>query len=260
MTSDSKQVVSYDQDGHVVTLTLRRPEARNAINGDVAEQLEAALDRYEADDQAWVAILTGEGTVFCAGADLKEIAAGNARRLSTKRGGFAGFVMRERTKPVIAAINGPAHAGGCEITLACDLVVAADNANFAVPEVKRALIAAAGALWRLPRAVGPAKAAEMIMTGDPISASEALEAGLVNQVVPGAQLLTAARALADRIAVNAPLAVQASRMVSVQAFDLDIAEMAKASGQAMQQMMGTDDFKEGPRAFIEKRAPKWQGR
>lgn len=260
MTEDTRQVVSYDQDGHVVTITLRRPEARNAVNGDVAEQMEAALDRYEADDQARVAILTGEGTVFCAGADLKEIAAGNARRLSTKKGGFGGLVMRERTKPIIAAINGPAHAGGCEITLACDLVVASENANFAVPEVKRALIAAAGALWRLPRAVGPAKAAEMIMTGDPISAQEALAAGLVNQVVPAEDLLSAARKLAERISVNAPLAVQASRKVAVQAFDLDKAAMAKLSGGAMQEMMGTEDFKEGPRAFIEKRPARWQGR
>ncbi len=259
MTEQAEPVVSYEQDGHIVTLTLRRPKARNAVNGDVAEQMEAALDRYEADDQAWVAILTGEGTVFCAGADLKEIAAGNARRLSTKKGGFAGLVLRERTKPIIAAVNGPAHAGGCEITLACDLVVAADNANFAVPEVKRALIAAAGALWRLPRAVGPAKAAEMIMTGDPITAQEAMAAGLVNQVVPGEELLTAARALADRIAVNAPLAVHASRNVATQAFDLDTATMAKASGQAMAAMMATEDFKEGPRAFIEKRPPQWKG-
>jgi enoyl-CoA hydratase len=260
MAEETKEVVSYEQDGHVVTLTIKRPEARNAVNGDVAEQMEAALDRYEADEEAWVAILTGEGTVFCAGADLKEIAAGNARRLSTKKGGFAGLVMRERTKPIIAAINGPAHAGGCEITLACDLVVAADNANFAVPEVKRALIAAAGALWRLPRAVGPAKAAEMIMTGDPITAHEALAVGLVNQVVPGEELLAAAHALAGRIAVNAPLAVQASRNAATQAFDLDKAAMAKLSSGAMQQMMATEDFKEGPRAFIEKRAAKWQGR
>lgn len=260
MSDDAEPVVLYEQDGHVVNLTLNRPQARNAVNGAVAQQLEAALDRYEADDQAWVAILTGAGTVFCAGADLKEIAAGNARQLSTKKGGFAGLAMRQRTKPIIAAINGPAHAGGCEITLACDLVIASEEANFAVPEVKRALIAAAGALWRLPRAVGPAKAAEMIMTGDPITAQEALAAGLVNYVVPASELLGAARALAERIAANAPLAVHASRSVAVQAFDLDVNAMAKLSGEAMRAMMETQDFQEGPRAFIEKRPPQWQGR
>jgi len=253
-------VVRYDQEEHVVILTIDRPEARNAVSPAVAIEMEAALDRFEADTDAWVAILTGAGTTFCAGADLKEIAMGNGNRLGTARGGFAGFVARDRTKPVIAAVNGHALAGGCEILLACDMAVVADGVKIGVPEVKRALVAAAGALFRLPRAVGPARAAEMILTGDPITAAEALAAGLVNRVVAADRVLDEARALAARVAVNAPLAVQASRKVLVRALVEDDATLFNASLEAFMSMMATEDFHEGPRAFIEKRPPRWTGR
>lgn len=253
--------VLYDKgDDHVVTLTLNRPEARNAVNGDVASQMEAHLDRFEADDDARVAILTGTGSTFCAGADLKEVAAGNGRSIGTKRGGFAGLVVRRRTKPLIAAVNGTAVAGGCEIMLACDLAVVAEGARIGVPEVKRSLVAAAGALWRLPRALGPAKAAELALTGDPISAEEALEAGLINAVAPADEVLDAARALAHRITANAPLAVQASLGVLHAAFDSDQAALYRASNEAIASLAQTDDYAEGPRAFIEKRPPVWKGR
>lgn len=253
-------VVRYEQEDHVVILTIDRPEARNAVSPAVATEMEAAMDRFEADTGAWVAILTGAGSTFSAGADLKEIAMGNGDKLGTPRGGFAGFVARDRSKPVIAAVNGHALAGGCEILLACDMAVVADGIKIGVPEVKRALVAAAGALFRLPRAVGPARAAEMILTGDPITAAEALAAGLVNRVVPAERVLDEARALAARVAVNAPLAVQASRKVLRHAIAGDEAPLFNASLEAFVSMMTTEDFHEGPRAFIEKRAPRWTGR
>lgn len=258
--SQADAVLYEIDDDHIVTLTINRPEARNAVNADVATQMEEGLDRFEADDEARVAIITGTGSAFCAGADLKEVAAGNARGLSTKRGGFAGLIVRDRVKPVIAAVNGTAVAGGCEILLACDMAVVAEGIKIGVPEVKRSLVAAAGALWRLPRAVGPARAAEMALTGDPISAEEALAAGLVNAVVSPDQVMAAAHALALRVAVNAPLAVQASRTVLTQAFEATQDELYRASGKAIASLVNTEDYAEGPRAFIEKRPPVWKGR
>src|SRR3954464_16010511 len=197
-------MVDYELDGRMAILTLNRPEARNAVNGDVAKGMEAAIDRLEEDDDVWVGILTHNGPVFSAGADLKAISAGNARDLQTPRGGFARLVQRPRTKPLIAAIDGPALAGGCVIALACDLIVASTQARFGVPEVKRSLVAAAGALFRLPRALPRNVALEMLMTGDPISAERAAHYGLVNEIVEPGQALSGALALADRIAANAP--------------------------------------------------------
>ena len=154
---------------HVALVTLNRPEARNAVNGDVAQGLEAAIDATEADDDVWLVILTGSGdAAFCAGADLKAVSSGQGQGLRTERGGFAGFVHATRRKPWIAAINGPALAGGCEIALACELRVAVPTARFGLPEVKRGLVASAGGLYRLPRALPQALALEMILTGEPM--------------------------------------------------------------------------------------------
>lgn len=253
-------MVTYEPRGSVAVITIRRPEARNAVNGDVAEAMEQAIDQLEADDGVWVGVIAGEGPVFSAGADLKAIAAGDAGRLMTARGGFAGLASRERKKPLIAAVDGPALAGGCEIALSCDLIVASTAAAFGLPEVKRALVAAAGGLFRLPQALPRAVAMEIILTGDPLPAERALHHGLVNQVVEPGQALDAAVALAERIAANAPLAVQASRRLVLASSGLDEQEMFRLSGQAMGEMMGTEDFAEGPRAFIEKRPPKWVGR
>src|SRR3712207_655642 len=146
-------MVEYRQEGRVAVLTINRPEARNAVNGDVAASMEAGLDRLEEDEGTWIGIVAGEGPVFSAGADLKAIASGQAAALQTERGGFGGITARERTKPLIAAVDGPALAGGCEIVLSCDLVVASTNARFGIPEVKRSLVAAAGGLFRLPRSL-----------------------------------------------------------------------------------------------------------
>ncbi len=252
--------VLFDVRDHVAIITLDRPEARNAVNGEIASGIEESLDRFEADDDLWVAILTGKGPAFSAGADLKEVSAGNRQALWTERGGFGGIVRRERVKPLIAAVNGPALAGGCEIVLACDLVVAADIARFGLPEVKRSLVATAGGVFRLPRAVGRTVAMEMILTGDPISANRAAELGLVNQVVPAESLLDAALALAERITANAPLAVRQSRRIVERALsesDDTLWQMSRAASEAL---VNTEDYREGPRAFIEKRAPVWKGR
>ena len=171
-------IVQYEKRGRVGIITLNRPEARNAVNGDVASGVEAAIDQVEADDDVWVAILTAntagqEKPVFCAGADLKAINSGNAAALNTKRGGFAGLTYRDRRKPVIVAVDGLATAGGCEIVLSCDLVVASTRSAFGLAEVKRNLIAGAGGLFRLPRAIGQSAAMEIILTGEPLPAQRA---------------------------------------------------------------------------------------
>ena len=252
--------VEFETKGHLAIITLNRPDARNAINGMMAQGIESALDKFEEDPNLWVAILTANGKAFCAGADLKEINAGNAAALSTKKGGFAGIARRERTKPLIAAITGSALAGGTEIALSCDMIVCADTTNFGLPEVKRSLVAGAGGLFRLPRVIGMPMALEVILTGDPLSSQRAYELGMVNKVVPEADVMAEATSLADRIMANAPLAVQASRTVTVDALKKGDDELWKASGTAFAGLVTTEDFKEGPRAFIEKRAPVWKGK
>lgn len=252
--------VDFETRDHVSIITLSRPEARNAINAAVASGIEAALDRYESDASLWAAVLVGRGPVFCAGADLKEIAGGNAGGLATAKGGFAGIVQRERSKPLIAAVQGPALAGGCEIALACDMIVASREAYFALPEVKRSLLAVAGGLFRLPRAIGMTQAMEVILTGEPLSAERAYELGMVNRLVPGQEVLDEAMTLARTIASNAPLAVQASRNLAARAFTADDATLWREGFEAFQTNMQTEDAKEGPLAFIEKRAPRWKAR
>lgn len=251
--------------GHVAWVTIDRPEARNAVNGEVTQGLEAAVDATEADDDVRVVVLTGAGSeAFCAGADLKEVAAGRGSALATERGGFAGFVYRERSKPWIAAVNGKALAGGAELVLACDLVVAVDRATFGLPEVLRGLIAAAGGLYRLPRAIPPNVALELILTAGQLDATRAHQFGWVNRLVSSeggnAALREAALALAADIARNAPVAVRQSLRVARQANNLDEPALRELTREAFSHVTASEDFKEGPRAFIEKRAPRWTGR
>ena len=262
MKSTALQAVRLERlPGHVALATINRPDARNAVNAQVAAELEAAVDATEADPDIWVVVLTGEGQdAFCAGADLKEVSAGNGARLSTERGGFAGFVFRDRTKPWIAAINGKALAGGAEIVLACDLVVAAERAAVGLPEVLRGLIAAAGGLFRLPRAIPHNIALELILTAGQLDAQRAYQLGLVNRLASNEGLLDAALALAAEIARNSPVAVRESLNVARRANELREDELRELTRESFARVMASDDFKEGPRAFIEKRAPRWTGR
>ena len=259
------EIVTYEARGRVALITLNRPDARNAVNGDVAQGLEAAIDRMEGDDDVWVGILTAntegqERPVFCAGADLKAINSGQGATLNTERGGFAGFTYRERRKPVIVAVDGLATAGGCEIVLAADLVVATTRSAFGLAEVKRNLVAGAGGLFRLPRAIGQAAAMEAILTGEPLPAERAYALGLVSRLVAPGEALDAAMALADAITANAPLAVWESRKVVLAAAWADDDTLKAMTNSAMGTVMRSEDLKEGLTAFIEKRAPNWQGR
>jgi enoyl-CoA hydratase len=246
----------------VLIITLNRPEVRNAVNGDIAQGLEAAVDELESDDELSIGIVTGRGSAFCAGADLKALAAADPDELPslTKRGHFAGFVNREREKPVIAAVNGPAVAGGFEIVLACDLVVATTTATFGLPEAKRSLVAFAGGVFRTPRALPLNVAMEIALTGEPIDVARAYSLGFVNRVVDPAALLDEALALAAQITANAPLAIRAIRRIVRGAVHHDDHAQFIAARDASRRIESTDDYREGPRAFVEKRPPVWKGR
>ncbi|GAC1337902.1 MAG: crotonase/enoyl-CoA hydratase family protein [Candidatus Dormibacteria bacterium] len=251
--------VTYRSSGRVAVMTINRPERRNAVNEDVVAGMTAALEAFEADPEVWVAIVTGAGEVaFCAGADLETLSRGGS--IWSEQGGFAGFVRYPTSKPVIAAVNGLAMGGGFEIVLACDLVIAADHASFALPEVSRGIVAAGGGLFRLPRRIPPALAAELILTGERLPAARAAALGLINALVPAARLMESARALADRICANAPLAVRESVALLRQAAALDDARAWQLSAAARERLLASADFGEGARAFLEKRSPSWSGR
>jgi enoyl-CoA hydratase len=253
-------VVELERRDHIALVTLNRPEARNAVSPEVSQAMAAVLDEIEDDDGLRAVVVTGRGDVFSAGADLKVVAAGRANDIARGKGGFAGIVNRDFPKPVIAAVNGPALAGGFEIVLSCDLVVAAETARFGIPEVKRGLMAAAGGLIRLPKRVPLAIALELAMTGDPIDARRALELGLVNRVVPGPQVVDEAIALADRIGENSPIAVRNSRRLVREAAELSEAEGWARTLELMVPVFESGDAVEGATAFAEKRPPVWRSR
>jgi crotonobetainyl-CoA hydratase len=253
--------------GHVMIVTLNRPEVRNAVNLKVSLDVGHALDEADNDPAVRAVIVTSAGDQsFCAGADLKALSRGEPIRPSEGREaawGFAGLVRHPISKPVIAAVNGPALGGGTEIVLACDLAVAADTATFGLPEVKRGIYAGAGGILRLPAQIPHKAAMYHILTGEPMSAQQALEFGLVNKVVPKSDVLKTALDIADRIGVNAPLSVQASKRIALGIRDSVIESERTAwalNDDEGKKIMASEDAREGPRAFAEKRAPLWRAK
>lgn len=252
--------VERERRGKVEILTINRPEARNAINGDVTAAMAEALDDLAEDGDCWVVVLTGAGDKsFSAGMDLKAFASGQGAGIIDANG-FASITRRRFAKPLIAAVNGAALAGGCEITLSCDLVVAAEHATFGIPEAKRGLIAGAGGLIRLPRRIPRAVALELALTGEAIDAQRALQVGLVNRVVPSGRLMDEALDLAGVIAANAPLAVRYSKKVMLESADLAEPEAWALNDGTFAEVFTSADAMEGAVAFAEKRAPNWQGK
>jgi enoyl-CoA hydratase/carnithine racemase len=252
---------SVEKDGHITIVTIERPERMNALHPAANAELGVVFDEFAADANAWVAIITGRGDrAFSAGNDLRHQAEGG-KRVPTPSG-FGGLTSRfDLTKPVIAAVNGVAMGGGFEIALACDLIIASDNAVFALPEPRVGLAALAGGLQRLPRQIGTKQALGMILTGRRVGAAEGQTLGFVNEVVPQAKLLDAAKRWAGLICECAPLSIRASKDVVYRG--LDIASLADAMAQpydSVRTMVTSADFVEGPKAFAEKRPPNWQGR
>jgi enoyl-CoA hydratase len=258
--------VLYSSSDRIGVITLNRPEARNAVDLEVALGLEAAVDRLEDDPEVRVGVLCAntadqEHPVFCAGADLKVIReTGSTATLDTERGGFAGFVYRERIKPILVAVDGLATAGGLEIVLAADVVVATSRSAFGLAEVRRNLIAAAGGLFRLPRAIGQGPAMDAILTGEPIDARRAYDLGLVSRLVEPGDAMDESLRLARQIAAAAPLAVRASRRVVLLAEHERDDTLRRVSKERLDELLASDDASEGLSAFAEKRAPQWQGR
>ena len=257
--------VLVEQRGRVLVATINRPEARNAVNRAVADGLGRALDRADHDDQIWAFVVTGAGDrAFSAGADLKAAPGGAQAPVDPVAAswGFGGYVRHYVSKPTIAAVNGFAMGGGLELALASDLVVAADTATFALPEVKRGIMAAAGGVFRLPAQIPPKIAMEMMLTGEPVSAARAYELGLVNRVVPREEVVDAAVALAELICANAPLSIRATKRVAREIIDGQVPAEDRRwehSGTEMAALQRSDDAAEGRLAFAQKRPPDWQG-
>jgi enoyl-CoA hydratase len=250
--------VLVERDGPVLVVTINRPAAKNAINTAAAELIGAAMDQLDTDDGLFVGVITGAGGTFCAGMDLKAFLAGEKPHVEGR--GFAGLVERPPATPLIAAVEGFALAGGFEIALACDLVVAAQSASFGLPEVRRGLLAGGGGLLRLPLKAGLPKAAEWALTGDRVGAAEAHAAGVVNRLVPDGQALPAALELAGRIAANGPLAVQGTKRILTEGLHWPAEEAFARQWEVYAPIRASEDAREGARAFTEKRAPVWRGR
>lgn len=256
---DQVSPVVRERHGRVEVVRLNRQAARNAIDGPTTKALDAAFDELTGDPEVWAVVLTGTGErAFCAGMDLKAFVAGDPD-IMTSKNGFGGLAQRKFPKPLIAAVNGAALAGGCELVLSCDLVVAAEHAIFGIPEVKRGLVAAGGGLLRLPKRVPLSVALELALTGDTIDAHRAEAIGLVNRVVPADQVVTAAIELAQHICENAPLAVRVSKEILMRSLDLPEDDAWRMNGQKIEPVFTSKDAIEGATAFAEKRAPRWRG-
>jgi enoyl-CoA hydratase/carnithine racemase len=252
---------SVEKDGHLTIVTIERPERMNALHPEANAELGVVFDEFAADSNAWVAIITGRGDrAFSAGNDLRHQAEGG-KRVPTPRG-FGGLTSRfDLTKPVIAAVNGVAMGGGFEIALACDLIVASDNALFALPEPRVGLAALAGGLQRLPRQIGTKQALGMILTGRRVGAAEGQTLGFVNEVVPQAKLMEAAKRWAREICECSPVSIRTSKDVVYRGLDIaDLNDAMTRSYDSVRTLVGSEDFVEGPKAFAEKRPPNWKGR
>jgi enoyl-CoA hydratase len=255
--SDQPAVLTERRDG-VLVITINRPEVRNAVDAAVAEGIGTALDALDADDALAVGVLTGAGGFFCAGMDLGAFVRGESPWYGDR--GFAGIAQRGARKPLIAAIEGFAVAGGFEVALGCDLIVAAQGAKLGIPEVKRSLTAAGGALLHLPKRMPYHAVMELALTGDPWPAERFHELGVVNRITPAGGALDAALELAATIARNGPLAVTASKAIIQQQFDWSAEEQWEKQGAISGPVFGSEDAKEGASAFKEKRDPVWRGR
>lgn len=258
MSAPDEPGVRVERDGAVVTVTIDRPRAKNSINTAVAVAIGAAMDQLDDDDTLFVGVITGAGGVFSAGMDLKAFLAGERPQVPGR--GFAGLVERPPRTPLIAAVEGPALAGGFEIALACDLIVAAEGATFGLPEVRRGLLAGGGGLLRLPRKAGLPRATEWALTGDRVSAADAHAAGVVNRLVPDGEALSAATELAQRIASNGPLAVAGTKRILAEGGDWPADEAFARQWEIYEPIRSSDDAREGAQAFAEKREPVWRGR
>jgi len=257
MSDDQQAVLTERRDG-VLLITLNRPDARNAVNGALATGIAAALDELDEAGDLHVGVLTGAGAGFSAGMDLKAFVAGESPYVEGR--GFAGITQRAARKPLIAAIEGFAVAGGFEIALSCDLIVAASGARLGIPEVKRSLVAAAGALIRLPRRMPYHLAMELALTGEPITAERAAEVGVVNRVAEPGQAVAAALELAATITRNGPLALDASKRILASGLDWSEAEAWEKQAAIAGPVFASEDAQEGAKAFAEKRDPVWKGR
>ena len=252
----TEEVLTQVEDG-ILIITINRPEAKNAMTKAASEAIAAALDRLDAEDDLRVGILTGAGGTFCSGMDLKGFLKGESPSVPGR--GFGGLTEKGPAKPLIAAVEGYALAGGMELMIACDLIVANDKAKFGIPEAKRGLAAAAGGLMKLPDLIPPKVAMELALTGDFIDTARAYELGLVNRVTSG-DALSAAKELAASITANGPLAVRVSKQIIVESRGWPLDKRYEEQAKLLPQVFMSEDAREGSLAFAEKRAPNWKGK